>query len=110
MRRPVRVSTVAFMIAGILTIVSLNLVPSSEAQESDPELVPEPIISEIHEYNQSEGGGDFVREISEKWRIGIDHGGVSILLGVANYTDDFTDDTRDSETHVAYSQNINFVP
>ena len=109
MRRPVRVSTVAFMIAGILTIVGLNLVPSSEAQESDPELVPEPIVSEVHEYNRSEGGGDLVREISEGWRIGIDHGGVSILLGAANYTDYFTDDTRDSETNVAYSQNINFV-
>jgi len=109
MRHPVRVSTVAFVIAGILTIVSLNMVPASEAQEADPELVPEPTVTEAHEYNVTEGGGDFVREISEKWRIGIDHGGVSILLGVANYTDYFTDDTRDNETNVAYSQNINFV-
>jgi len=108
MRRPVRVSTVAFMIAGILTIVSLNLVPSSEAQESDPELVPEPTVTEVHEYNQSEGGGDFVRVISEKWRVGIDHGGVAILLGVANYTETFADETRDDETNVAYSQNVNF--
>jgi len=108
MKRPVRVSTVAFMIAGILTIVSLNMVPSSEAQEADPELVPEPTVTEVHEYNQSEGGGDFVREISEKWRVGIDHGGVAILLGVANYTEVFADDTREDETNVAYSQNINF--
>lgn len=97
------------MIACILIVVGLNLIPSSEAQGAELELVPEPNVNEVHEYNQSEGGGDFVRLVSEKWRIGIDHGGVSILLGAANYTDVFTDDTRDSETSVVYSQNINFV-
>ena len=96
------------MIAGILIVVGLNLVPSSRAQASEPELVPEPTVTEIHEYNRSEGGGDSTREISELWRIGIDHGGVAILLGAANYTDIFADETRDSETNVAYSQNVNF--
>jgi hypothetical protein len=97
------------MIAGILIVMGLNLIPSSRAQASEPELVPEPTVTEVHEYNRSEGGGDSFREISEGWRVGIDHGGVAILLGAANYTDSFTDETRDNETNVAYSQNINFM-
>jgi hypothetical protein len=108
MRCPAHVSTAVFIIAGILIVVGANSFSSSEAEASEPELVPEPTVTEVHEFNRSEGGGDFVRVISEGWRIGIDHGGVSILLGVANYTDDFTD-ARESETNVAYSQNINFM-
>lgn len=97
------------MIAGILIVVGLNLIPSSRAQASEPGLVPEPTVTEVHEYDRSEGGGDSTREISELWRIGIDHGGVAILLGAANYTDTFADETRDDETNVAYSQHINFM-
>lgn len=108
MRSPTQVSTAVFIIVGILIVVGANLSLSSEVQGSEPELVPEPTVTEVHLYNQSEGGGDSVRVISEGWRIGIDHGGVSILLGVANYTDDFTDD-RENETNVVYSQNINFM-
>ncbi len=108
MRSPAEVSTAVFIIVGILIVVGANLSLSSEVQGSEPELVPEPAVTEVHQFNQSEGDGGVVRVISEGWRIGIDHGGVSILLGVANYTDDFAD-ARENETNVAYSQNINFM-
>jgi len=77
-----------FAIANLLFMGSLEIVTFAQADESTPEKVPPPNVSETHEYNVPQkdeygniGTGPF---LNERWGICIHHGGVKIGISAAN--------------------------
>jgi len=68
----------------------LSIASSAQADESTPETVPAPTVSEVHEYDAPQrdqygkiGTGD---HINERWGICIEHGGVKIGISATNTT------------------------
>lgn len=89
-RNSIQKSITIFAIVSLLIIGSLNLIPFVSADESTPNPVPAPTISERHEYNVPQrdshgniGTGDSQNEV---WSIQIIHGGLNVGISVANTT------------------------
>jgi len=104
MRRGIRVSIVAFLAVNLLVIGSLYIVVPSQAQESEPELVPEPWVHETHEYDISgEIDGTPTDEffVNEKWSIEVRHGDVMTLIMARNIT-------QNGIASVDYTNNIHY--
>jgi len=104
MRSPSLVSGKIFMIASLLAVGTMNLVPFSQAQELESELVPEPWVHETHEYNVSgEVDGTPTDEffVNEKWSIEVAHGDVMTLIMARNITQNGT-------ASVDYTNNIHY--
>jgi len=104
MRRGIRASIVAFLVVNLLVIGSFCIIPPSQAQEAEPELVPEPWVHETHEYNVSgEIDGTPTDEffVNEKWSIEVRHGDVMTLIMARNIT-------QGNTASVDYTNNIHY--
>ena len=104
MRRGIRASIVAFLAVNLLVIGSFCIIPPSQAQEAEPELVPEPWVHETHEYNVSgEIDGTPTDEffVNEKWSIEVRHGDVMTLIMARNIT-------QGNTASVDYTNNIHY--
>lgn len=104
MNGSVRTPTAVFLITCLLLLGSQNFISFAGADEPAIERVPEPSVNVSHKYNFYETYNGIARGYfdNENWNVGINHGNVITLLTARNYT------TRQNETVVDYTQNINF--
>ncbi len=104
MRSAVRISIGVF-VAVILSIVgSLNLIAYGQAEDTEPEMVPEPWVHETHEYNVSgdvDGTPTDAFFVNERWSIDVSHGDVMTLIMARNIT-------QDGVSSVDYTNNIHY--
>jgi hypothetical protein len=103
MRSSVQTPVAVFMVASLLIIGSLSLIPFARADESSPEKVPEPWVSESHFYNRQESNGDNPQANydNEAWGITITHGDIKTGLSARNYS-------NGNRVYVDYGQNTMF--
>ena len=101
MRRSAQTQVAIFMVASLLIIGSLNMTPFALADESAPEKVPEPWMTESHFYNKSDGDSNTSNFNYEAWGITITHGDIKTGISARNYT-------NGNRITVDYGQNIMF--
>jgi hypothetical protein len=97
-----QISNAILVVASLLMAWCLIIIPSSQAADSDPELVPEPKVIENHVFNEP-GIQNNVQTYfnNEKWSLKISHGDMNILLMARNIT-------QHSDTWVDYTFNIEY--
>ena len=104
MRNSVRISIGIFIALNLSFIGSLGLTADCQAEDTEPEMVPEPWVHETHEYNVSgEIDGTPTDEffVNEKWSIEVRHGDVMTLIMARNIT-------QDGIPAVDYTNNIHY--
>ncbi len=107
-RNSIEKSITVFTIAFLLFVGTLNTASSAAADESAPEKVPAPTVSEVHEYNAPQrdeygnvGTGAYC---NERWGVCIEHGGVKIGICATNQTSPVSS----NRPHVGYGQCIQY--
>jgi len=84
--RKERIKIICYL--GVSILLISNMVFLASAQEPEPELVPEPLVGEQHEFNvtdeESQTGIQSIN--NEWWSLAIQHGGVQTLLLARNMT------------------------
>jgi hypothetical protein len=104
MRSSVRISIGIFTAVNLSIIGSLGLTGYCQAEDTEPEMVPEPWVHETHEYNVSgevDGTPTDAFFVNEKWMIDVTHGDVMTLIMVRNIT-------QDDIASVDYTNNIHY--
>lgn len=104
MNNPLHILAVTLTIAGFLALGSMAPAMHAVADESEPELVPEPWVHETHEYDVSgEIDGTPTDEffVNEKWSIEVRHGDVMTLIMARNIT-------QGGVASVDYTNNIHY--
>ncbi|MBU4485164.1 hypothetical protein KKA47_07080 [bacterium] len=85
----------------------MNSIPFAQADESEPEMVPEPQVSEQHEFNVITDEESEVQSIdNERWYMIIKHGGVQTLLGARSMTQ--KNELHEDMTMTDYQFNIHY--
>lgn len=105
MRSSVRILIGIFVAANLSIIGSSFLTASCQAEDTEPEMVPEPWVHETHEYDQwGDVDGTPTDEyfINEKWSIEVRHGDVMTLIMARNIT-------QGDVSSVDYTNNIHYT-
>ena len=104
MRSPVQTPVTIFVVASLLIIGGLNLTPCAQADGSAPEKVPEPQVSERHDYNTTGYVGGTLNYLNhEKWEMKFKHGSLTTTVAVRNITQ-----YSDNATSVDYANYIEY--
>lgn len=85
-------------------IGGLGLTVACQAEDTEPESVPEPWVNEAHEYNvpgDVDGTPTDDFSVNEKWAIDVHHGDVMTLIMARNIT-------QDDVASVDYTNNIHY--
>jgi len=104
MRSAVRISIGVFIALNLSVIGSSVLTINGQADDTVPELVPEPWVHETHEYNVSgdvDGTPTDAFFVNERWSIDVSHGDVMTLIMARNIT-------QDGISAVDYTNNIHY--
>jgi hypothetical protein len=104
MRSAVRISIGVFIALNLSIIGSSVLTINGQADDTVPELVPEPWVHETHEYNVSgdvNGTPTDAFFVNERWMIDVTHGDVMTLIMARNIT-------QDGISAVDYTNNIHY--
>jgi hypothetical protein len=96
-------SIAILLIVSLLIVGSLSLIPCAQADGS-AEKVPEPQISEMHEYNEPlYQNGTLACLNNEAWAMNFNHGNITTTIAVRNITQYI-----DNATWVDYSNYITY--
>ncbi|MCU0860634.1 MAG: hypothetical protein MUE55_08645, partial [Thermoplasmata archaeon] len=104
MRSSVWISVAVFAALNLSVIGGSALTMSAQAEDTVPELVPEPWVHETHEYNVSgdvDGTPTDAFFVNERWSIDVTHGDVMTLIMARNIT-------QDGISSVDYTNNIHY--
>jgi len=104
MRNSVRISIGVLIAVNLSIIGSLGSTADCQADDTEPEMVPEPWVHETHEYNVSgevDGTPTDAFFVNERWSIEVRHGDVMTLIMARNIT-------QDDIASVDYTNNIHY--
>jgi hypothetical protein len=104
MRSSVRICIGIVIAVNLSVIGSFGLTANCQADDTEPEMVPEPTVHETHEYNVSgdvDGTPTDEFFVNERWSIDVSSGDVMTLIMVRNIT-------QNDVSSVDYTNNIHY--